>query len=111
LIMLESLISVAMLSMVSSSKRTSKLGCYVQGSSKKVVGVQLFGTFLRVVEEELLDELVGELRDDRVAGGKPREHIGYAGKRRDGAVGAGPRERVLLADHDVRGHIMDAERQ
>jgi hypothetical protein len=99
--MLESPISVAMSSMVSSSKRTSKLVCHVQGSSEKAVGVWTFRTLLNIDEEELLDELVSGLGCDRVAGGEPHEHVGYAGNRCDGVVGARPRERVLFADHDV----------
>jgi hypothetical protein len=87
--MLESPISAAMLSMVSSS---DELGCHVQGSSKKVVGVRFFGTFLGVVKEELLDELIRGLGGDRVVGGMLHEHVGYAGERCDGVVGASPRE-------------------
>jgi hypothetical protein len=66
LIMLESLISVAMSSMVSSLKRTSKLGCHVQGSREKAVGVGTLRTFLGVDEKELLDELAGGLECDRL---------------------------------------------
>jgi hypothetical protein len=111
LIMLESLISVAMSSMVSSSKRTSKLGCNVQGSSEKVVGVRTFRTIRGIDEKELLDELVGGLECDRVAGGRLHEHVGYAGERCDGVIGARPRECVLFADHDVRKRIRDAKRK
>jgi hypothetical protein len=99
--MLESPISAAMSPMVSSSKRTSKLGCNVQGSSKKSVGVRTFRTILGLVEKELLDELVCGLECDRVAGGRLHEHVGYAGERCDGVVGTRPRECVLFADHDV----------
>jgi hypothetical protein len=111
LIVLESPISAAMLSMVSSSKRTSKLGCHVQDSSEKAVGVRTFRTILGIDEKELLDELVGGLECDRVAGGRLHEHVGYAGERCDGVVGTRPRECVLFADHDVRKHIRDAERK
>jgi hypothetical protein len=90
-------------------ERTGELSCYVQGNSKKAAGIWTFRTLLGVVEDGLLDKLVGGLGGAEVTGGELHKHVGHDGGRCNGVVGADPRERVLLTNNNVRGHIHDVE--
>jgi hypothetical protein len=99
--MLESLISAAMLSMVSSSKRRANSAAMSKTAAKRAVCLRTFQTLLNVAEKELLDELVGDLRGDGLPVVSSMSMSAML-VRCEGVVGASLRERVLFADHDVR---------